>query len=75
MISRQATTSRLVVPQWHFAHLKIRSEDYLLLPPYINWSKTKISQTKTLLQMIDYSVRNPGEVEHDKQNWLQLQRT
>ncbi len=30
---------------------------------------------KILLKMIDSSIKNPGEVEHEKQNCLQLQKT
>ena len=50
---------------------KRRSEGYLLLPLYINQSVTKIFPIETLLEMIDSSVKNLGEVEYDKQNWIQ----
>ena len=42
---------------------KIRSEVYVLLLLYINWSITKKFLIETLLEMIDPSVRSPGEVE------------
>ena len=49
---------------------RIRSEVYLLLALYINRSITKKFPIETLLETIDSSVINPGEVEYDKQNWL-----
>jgi len=42
---------------------KTRSEVYVLLLLYINWSITKKFLIETLLEMIDPSVRSPGEVE------------
>jgi hypothetical protein len=54
---------------------KIRSEVYLLLPLYINRFKTKKFLIRTLLEMIDSSVRSLGEVEYDNKNWLQHQKT
>ena len=53
---------------------KIRNEGHLLLSLYISWSVTKNFPTETLLEMIDSSVRNPGEVEYDKQKLLQHQK-
>jgi len=53
---------------------KFRSECYLLLPLYINWPTTKNLPTKPILKTINSSVRNPEEVEYDKQNWLQHQK-
>ena len=42
---------------------KTRSEVYVLLLLYINWFITKKFLIETLLEMIDPSVRSPGEVE------------
>ena len=53
---------------------KIWSEIYLLLPLYINRPTKKKLPTKRILKTIDSSVRNLGEVEYDKQNWLQHQK-
>ena len=50
---------------------KSRSEVYLILARYTNRSVTKQFPIKTLLETIDSSVRSHGEVEYDKQNWLQ----
>ena len=46
----------------------------LLLPLYINRSITKKLPTKHFLKTIDTSVKNPGKVEYDKQNWLRHQK-
>ena len=54
---------------------KIRSEVYLFMLLYIDGSVTKKFLIETLLKMIDSSVRNLGEVEYDKQNWMQHQKT
>ena len=56
---------------------KIPSEVYLLLPLYENWNRfiTKKFPIEALLEMIDSSVRSRGEVEYDKQNCLQHQKT
>ena len=54
---------------------KIRSEVYLVLALYINRSVTKMFPIKTLSEMIDSSVRNLGEAEYNKQNWLQRRKT
>ena len=54
---------------------RIRSEVYLLLALYINRSITKKFSIETLLETVDSSVRNPGEVEYNKQNWLRHQKT
>ena len=42
---------------------KIRSEVYVLMLLYMNWSITKYFPIETLLKMIDSSVRSPGDVE------------
>ena len=42
---------------------KIRSEVYVLMLLYMNWSITKNFPIETLLKMIDSSVRSPGEAE------------
>ena len=55
--------------QKNLVHSKSQSEGYLPLPLYINWSITKRFLIETLLEMIDSSIRNLGEVEYDKQNW------
>ena len=57
-----------------FAYLKIRSEDYLLLPLYINRSIAKNLLIEKLLEMIDSSIENCGEVEYDIQNCLRHQK-
>jgi len=44
---------------------KTRSEVYLLLPLYINWSITKMFLIETISEMIDSSVKRLGEVEYD----------
>ena len=44
---------------------KSRSEVYLVLPLYINRSITKIFLIKTILEMIDSSVKSLGVVEYD----------
>jgi len=54
---------------------KIWSEVYLLLLLYINRPTTKKLLTKRILKTIDFSVRNLGEVEYDKPNWLQHQKS
>ena len=54
---------------------KIRNEVYHILPLYTNRSTTKKFPTKTFLEMMDCSVSNPEEVEYDKQNYLQHQKT
>jgi hypothetical protein len=38
-------------------------------------TKTKRFPIKTLLEMINYSVRSLGEIKYDKQNWLKHQKT
>jgi len=53
---------------------KTRSEVYLLLPLYINRSITKKFLIETILEMIDSSIKNPGESEYDIQNWLKRQK-
>ena len=58
-----------------FAYLKIRSEDYLLLPLYINRSIAKNLLIKKLTEMIDYSIENSGEVEYEIQNCLRHQKS
>ncbi len=45
---------------------KIRSEVYLLVPLYINRSITKNFPIKTLLKLIDSSIKNLGDVEYDE---------
>jgi hypothetical protein len=60
------------VKKFNFSQ-KIRNDGYLLLSLYISWSVTKKFLIKVLLEMIDSSVRNPGEVEYDKQISLQRQ--
>jgi hypothetical protein len=52
---------------------KIGNEGYLLLLLHINRSITKKFPIETLLEMIDSCVKSHGEVEYDKQNWLQHQ--
>ena len=47
---------------------------YLLLPLYINQSIKKNFPIQTFFKMIVSSIKNPGEVEYDKQNWLQHQK-
>ena len=42
---------------------KIRSEVYVIMLLYMNWSIIKKFPIETLLKMIDSSVRSPGEVE------------
>jgi len=69
MISRTGYNTKKCCTPMAFAHLKIRSDDYLLL------SITKILLTKTLLEMIDSSVKHLGEVEYDTKNCLQHQKT
>ena len=59
MISRTGYNTKKCCTPMAFAHLKIRSDDYLLL------SITKILLTKTLLKIIDSSVKNLGKVEYD----------
>ena len=54
---------------------KIRSEVYLLLALYINRSVTKKFPIETVLERTDSSIKNLGEVEYDKQNWLQRRKT
>ena len=49
---------------------RIRSEGYLLLPLHINRSITKKFPIEILLEMIDSNIKNLGEAEYDKQNWL-----
>ena len=51
--------------------LKNLKEVYLLLPLFVNRSITKKFPIETLLEMMDYSVKNLGEVEYDKQSRLQ----
>ena len=63
MISRTGYNTKKCCTPMAFAHLKIRSDDYLLLPLYINRSITKILLTKILLEMIDSSVKSLGKVE------------
>ena len=53
---------------------KILSEVNLLLALNINRSVTEKFPTKRSLKTIDSSVRNPGEVEYDKQNRLERQK-
>jgi hypothetical protein len=50
---------------------KIRSEVCLLLPLFINRSIKKHFPIKTLLEMIDSSIKNFGKLDYDKQNRLQ----
>ena len=54
---------------------KIWCEGHLQLSLFINLSITIKFPTKIFLKTVDSSVRNPGEVEYDKQNWLQHQKT
>ena len=54
---------------------RIRSEVYLFLALYTNRSITKKFSIETLLKTIDSSVRSHGEVEYNKQNCLQHQKT
>ena len=49
---------------------KVRSEVYVLLLLYINWSITKKFPTEILLKMMDSSVKSLGEIEYDNQNCL-----
>ena len=46
-----------------FCRKKIRSEVYVLMLLYMNWSITKIFPIETVVEMIDSSVRSPEEVE------------
>ncbi len=57
----------------HFGR-KIWNEGYLLLPLYKNLSITKKFPIKTFLEMMDSSIKNHGEVEYDKQNYLQHEK-
>ena len=41
---------------------------------FINRSITKKFPTERFLKIVDNCVRNPGEVEYDKQNWLERQK-
>ena len=65
MISRTGYNTKKCCTPMAFAHLKFRSDDYLLLPLHINRSITKILRSKILLEMMDSSVKNLGEVEYD----------
>ena len=42
---------------------------------FINLSITKKFPTKRIFKTVDSSVRNPGEVDYDTQNWPQHQKT
>ena len=53
---------------------KNSNEGYLLLSFYVNWSVTKKFLIKTLLEMIDSSIKNPEKLEYDKQNCPQNQK-
>ena len=46
----------------------------ILLLRNINRSRTKKFLIETILDMIDSSMKNPGEDEYDKQNWLERQK-
>ena len=50
-----------------------RSDFYVLMLLYMNWSITKYFPIETFFKMIVSSIKNPGEVKYDKQNWLQHQ--
>ena len=49
---------------------KIRSEVNLQIPLHINRSMTKYFPIKTYMEIMDSSVKNLGEAEYDKRNWL-----
>ena len=49
---------------------KIRSEIHLLMPFHINRSITKYFSIKTHMETMNSGVKNLGEAEYDKQNWL-----
>ena len=51
------------------------SEGHLHLSLFINRSVAKKFPTRRFLRTVDSSVRNPGEVEYDKQNRLQRQKS